>query len=101
MVKKISKKDFKQETQGLVLVDFYADWCGPCRMVSPVVEDLSNSMPDVDFRKVNVDEENELAAMYGVRSIPTLILFKDGKEVDRNIGFAPKQKLEAMINSHK
>lgn len=101
MVKKIGKNEFKDATQGLTLVDFYADWCGPCRMVGPVVEDLSNSMTGVNFTKINVDEEGELAALYGVRSIPTLVLFKDGVEVDRIIGFAPKQKLETFINNHK
>jgi len=100
MVKKISKNEFKEATQGLTLVDFYADWCGPCRMVSPIVEDLSNTMDGVNFVKVNVDEEGELAGLYGVRSIPTLILFKDGVEVNRIIGFAPKQKLQQFINSH-
>ncbi|HHX00407.1 MAG TPA: thioredoxin [Acholeplasmataceae bacterium] len=100
MVKKISKNEFKEATQGLTLVDFYADWCGPCRMVSPIIEDLSNTMDGVNFVKVNVDEEGELAGLYGVRSIPTLILFKDGVEVNRIIGFAPKQKLQQFINSH-
>lgn len=101
MVKKIGKNDFKQETKGLTLVDFYADWCGPCRMVGPIVEDLSNTMTGVNFTKVNVDEEQEVAGLFGVRSIPTLILFKDGQEVDRIVGFAPKQKLEGFINNHK
>jgi len=101
MVKKIGKNDFKEATKGLTLVDFYADWCGPCRMVGPVVEDLSKSMTDVNFTKVDVDEEGELAGLFGVRSIPTLILFKDETEVDRIVGFAPKQKLESLINSHK
>lgn len=101
MVKKIGKNDFKQETKGLTLVDFYADWCGPCRMVGPIVEDLSNTMNGVNFTKVNVDEEQEVAGLFGVRSIPTLILFKEGQEVDRIVGFAPKQKLESFINNHK
>lgn len=101
MVKKITQNEFKNETQGLVLVDFYADWCGPCKMVGPIVEDLSNQINDVGFRKVNVDDENDLASLYNVRSIPTLILFKDGKELDRIVGFAPKPKLESWITSHK
>lgn len=101
MVKKLSQNNFQEETKGLVLVDFYADWCGPCRMVGPIVEDLSNHMQGVNFRKLNVDEENALAGQFGVHSIPTLILFKDGKEVDRMVGFAPKQKLESWIESHK
>ena len=101
MVKKITKNEFKEETKGLTLVDFYADWCGPCRMVAPIVEDLSNTMSDVNFTKVDVDKEQELASLFGVRSIPTLILFKDGVEVERIVGFSPKQKLESLINSHK
>jgi len=101
MVKKINKNEFQEATKGLTLVDFYADWCGPCRMVGPVVEDLSNTMTGVNFTKVNVDEESELAALFGVRSIPTLVLLKDGAEVDRIVGFAAKQKLESFINNHK
>lgn len=101
MVKKISKFEFSEETQGLTLVDFYADWCGPCRMVSPIIEDLSESTDGVNFVKVNVDDDPELAAQFGVRSIPTLILFKNGNELDRIIGFAPKQKLQQFINNHK
>ena len=101
MVKKIGKNEFKEATKGLTLVDFYADWCGPCRMVGPIVEDLSNTMVDVNFTKINVDEEAEIAGLFGVRSIPTLILFKEGQEIDRIVGFAPKQKLESFINSHK
>ena len=64
MVKKISKNEFKEATQGLTLVDFYADWCGPCRMVSPIVEDLSNTMDGVNFVKVNVDEEGEQLTLW-------------------------------------
>jgi len=101
MVKKISKHEFQEEVQGFTLVDFYADWCGPCRMLSPIVEDLSNEVNDVNFVKVNVDDDPELASLFGVRSIPTLILFKNGQEVDRIIGFVPKQKLQALIDSHK
>lgn len=101
MVKKIGKANFKEEVNGLVLVDFYADWCGPCRMVGPVIEELSDEMPEVGFKKINVDEEGELAGLFGVRSIPTLVLFKDGKEVDRIVGFKPKNALKDFINNHK
>ncbi|NLH54088.1 MAG: thioredoxin [Acholeplasmataceae bacterium] len=101
MVKKITGEEFMRETTGTVLVDFYADWCGPCRMVSPIVEELANDNADMGFKKVNVDEEPDLAMRYNVRSIPTLILFKDGKEVDRVIGFAPKQRLQTWLDSHK
>jgi len=101
MVKKVTEKEFKNELNGIVLVDFYADWCGPCKMVSPIIEELSNTMKNVGFAKVNVDEEMNLASTYGVRSIPTLVLYKDGKEVDRKIGFAPKQDLMKWIEKHQ
>lgn len=101
MVKKISEQEFRNEKDGLVLVDFYADWCGPCRMVGPVVEELSEEITDMNFRKVNVDEEQNLALSYNVRSIPTLILFKDGKEVDRIVGFSPKQRLKTWIEEKR
>lgn len=101
MVKKVGKNEFKAETQGIALVDFYADWCGPCRMVSPIVEELANSMTDVNFLKVNVDDDAEIANLFGIRSIPTLVLFKSGEEVDRVIGFMPKNRLENFINKHK
>ncbi len=101
MVKKITEQEFKNENAGLILVDFYADWCGPCKMVSPIVDELANENHDLGFRKVNVDEENNLALRYNVRSIPTLILFKDGKEVDRVVGFSPKPRLQSWLDSHK
>ncbi|HHX80961.1 MAG TPA: thioredoxin [Acholeplasmataceae bacterium] len=101
MVKKITEQEFENERIGTILVDFYADWCGPCKMVSPIVDELSEDNNDIAFRKVNVDEEANLAIRYNVRSIPTLILFKEGKEVDRVVGFAPKQKLQSWLDSHK
>jgi thioredoxin 1 len=101
MVKKVTEKEFNETKTGMVLVDFYADWCGPCKMVSPIVDSLSEEINDVKFQKINVDEENAIAAKYNVRSIPTLIIFKDGKEVDRVVGFAPKQKLQSWIESNR
>lgn len=79
---------------GTVLVDFYADWCGPCRMLSPILEELSN---DFNIVKVNVDEAPITAQKYGVMSIPTLIVFKDGKEVNKKIGLCSKDELKEMI----
>lgn len=80
-----------------VLVDFNATWCGPCRMMAPVLEELSNENDKFDFVAIDVDEEQDLAAEYGVMSIPCLVVFKDGKEVIRNVGFISKEKLESML----
>ena len=81
-----------------VLVDFWATWCGPCRMLSPVVEEVSQAHADtLVVGKVNVDECPELAQQFGVMSIPTLILFKDGQVVDKRIGYQPKDELEEML----
>ena len=88
-----------------VLVDFWAEWCGPCRMVSPAVEQLSQTMSDkIKVAKLNVDENQEIAIRYGVRSIPSLVLFKGGKEIARTIGAASKEKYqksveESLLNS--
>lgn len=103
-MKVINKNEFKNlviEKEGLKLVDFYADWCGPCRMLGPVLEDLSQDINDVEFFKINVDNDGELAQAYQVSSIPTLILFKDGKIVDKKIGFLPKDALVEWINTNK
>ena len=81
-----------------VLVDFWATWCGPCRMLSPVVEEVSREHEnELTVGKVNVDDCPELAQKFGVMSIPTLILFKDGQPVDKRIGYMPKSELEQML----
>ncbi|MBQ4216978.1 MAG: thioredoxin [Clostridiales bacterium] len=81
-----------------VLVDFWATWCGPCRMVGPVVAEIAEEYEGkVKVGKVNVDEEDELAERFGVQSIPTIILFKNGEEAARQVGFAPKAKLVQML----
>ena len=80
------------------VIDFWATWCGPCRMVGPVVAEIAEEFEGkVKVGKVNVDEEDELAERFGVQSIPTIILFKNGEEAARNVGFAPKAKLIQML----
>ena len=83
-----------------VLVDFWADWCGPCKMLSPVVAEIAEEAKDFKVYAVNVDEEPELASRYGIRSIPTLLLFKNGELVDNHIGLASKQDLLNFVQSH-
>ncbi|MFA5542858.1 MAG: thioredoxin [Bacilli bacterium] len=80
-----------------VLIDFYADWCGPCRMLSPIVEEIKNERKDVKVIKINVDENPQLAGAYGVRSIPTLVYIKDGKLANQMIGVRPKKDILSMI----
>ena len=80
-----------------VLVDFNADWCGPCRMVRPVLDELANESDDYKIVSVNVDDEDELAAKYSVSSIPCMVLMKDGNEVSRSIGLKPKSELKEFL----
>ena len=100
MVKKLDTQNFADEvlnTSGTVLVDFYADWCGPCKMVSPVVDEIAEERTDIVVGKANVDESAALAKQYKVMSIPTLIVFKDGKESTRLIGYSPKEEILAAL----
>lgn len=85
--------------EGIILLDFYADWCGPCRMVLPIVEEIAAEREDVAVGKINVDENPELASRYGVISIPTLIVMKDGKIINRASGAKPKAQILAMLES--
>ena len=82
---------------GVVLVDFYADWCGPCKMVAPIVAEIAEERPDITVGKINVDDSPELAQQYGVMSIPTLIVFKEGKPVSQIVGYRPKESIVAML----
>ena len=84
-----------------VLVDFYANWCGPCKMLSPIVESISSSRDNIKVAKVNVDDLSDIARTYSVMSIPTLILFKNGKMVDKKIGFTPEVLLNEWINENR
>ena len=91
----LTNEDFNELIKEKVLVDFYANWCGPCKMIAPELERVESSIKVV---KVDVDEFEELAKQYGVMSIPTLILFNEGKEIKRNIGFLDKDRIEKFID---
>ena len=100
-VKVITKDNFNAEVlncQKTVLLDFWASWCGPCRMLSPTVDQVAEERPDVMVGKVNVDEQPELAQAFGVMSIPTLVVLKGGKTVDTSVGVKPKAAVLAMLD---
>lgn len=83
--------------QGTVLVDFFATWCGPCKMLAPVLEKVADKHPDVKVVKVDVDQANALAAQYGVMGVPTMIVFKDGQIVNKAVGYKNEAGVEAML----
>ena len=90
--------EFNNETaKGKVLVDFFATWCGPCKMLAPVLEKVASEHEELNVLKIDVDEVPDVAAKYGIRSIPTLILFEDGKAVDMKLGFMPEESVLRFV----
>lgn len=101
MVKIVSAENFDAFIEkGLVLIDFFAEWCGPCRMLTPVLETIASEFPLVSIGKINIDDNAQPAEKYEVSSIPTLILFKNGKEVARTVGLKDKNFLIELISKH-
>ncbi len=99
-VMKVNKESFETEVlkaEGMVLVDFFADWCGPCKMLSPIVDEVAEENTDIKVFKINVDEEPELAMRYNVMSIPTLVVIQNGEEVNKSVGLVSKEDIIKMV----
>ena len=100
MIVKVSSENFENEvlkSEKTVLIDFYADWCGPCKMLSSIVEQFANENENVKVVKIDVDAEQELAIQYGVMSIPTLVVIKNGQESNRVVGLVSKNQIEELV----
>ena len=103
MAKIINTSQFRgsvEENQGVVVVDFFATWCGPCKMIGPIFEEVAGELTNAKFTKVNVDECPNLAGKYRVASIPTIMVFKNGAPVDTLVGFMPKNQLKEAVEKH-
>ena len=103
MAQVISSEEFNnlvEHVEGIAVVDFFATWCGPCKMLAPVFDSLSEELTDVDFVKVDIDQSLELAQKFGITTVPTMMIFKDGKVVDTLVGFMPKDNLKAKVQAH-
>ena len=99
-ITEITTANFQDEvvnSKGTVLIDFWATWCGPCRMLSPIVDDVAATHPELKVGKVNIDEQPDLANQFNVMIIPTLIVFKDGQKVNESVGLVAKEKIEKLI----
>ncbi|MBQ2971678.1 MAG: thioredoxin [Ruminococcus sp.] len=98
-VLKVTKDNFFEvkNSDKTVLLDFFADWCGPCRMVGPIIDEIAQENPDILVGKINVDEQQELAAMFSVMSIPTLVVMKNGEVVNKSMGAKPKAQILSML----
>lgn len=102
LMKIVSSNEFKNEiSEGVVLVDFFATWCGPCKMLAPVLEDLNEEMAEkVKIIKVDIDQSVDLADQFRISSVPTMILFKDNKPVETLVGFLPKERIKQVIEAN-
>ncbi|MCI8956371.1 MAG: thioredoxin [Eubacterium sp.] len=97
---KVNKESFEAEVlkaEGMVLVDFFADWCGPCKMLSPIVDEVAEENSDIKVCKINVDDEPELAMRYNVMSIPTLVAIQNGEEVNKSVGLVSKEDIIKLV----
>ena len=100
-VKNLTSKNFGEFIKkDSAVIDFSAEWCGPCKLLSPIFEQIANEIKDIKFGKVNVDNESELAQKFGIMSVPTLLFFKNDKNVDRTVGFLPKNELIKRIQEN-
>lgn len=103
-MKVLTKNNFKSEVEeyeGLVVIDLWASWCGPCLMLAPTIDELEAEMPDVKFCKINVDDERELAMQFKIQSIPTVAIVKNNTFLDLSVGLVPKEKLAKLINEYR
>ena len=98
MIKHLSNENFNEEIQGkTILVDFYADWCGPCKMMGSVLENINS----IDILKINVDEHEDIARQFGIMSIPTIMIFKNGQEATKIVGYRSQDEIEQIIKENK
>jgi thioredoxin 1 len=100
----LTKNNFKTEVEeykGLVVIDLWATWCGPCLMLAPTIDEIEREMPDVKFCKINVDDERELAMQFKIQSIPTIALVKNNTFLDLSVGLVPKEKLVKLIDQYR